>query len=118
MPDCNRPSHNVELCAIHLTNWLREACAPGPPLRFESFEVRQHLRRKRFVHLHEIDILQFKPRTLERDRRCQYRRLEQLLARIQCRVSVGPDDSERRIAERLCFFFAHEQDAGAAIGER
>src|SRR5205814_9310677 len=71
MSDRDRSTHDVELCPVHLADRLRESRALGPPFRLETLEVRQYLCGKRFVHLHEIHVLQRAPGPLERDGRGQ-----------------------------------------------
>src|SRR6266487_2146783 len=118
MSERDRAAHHVELCSVHFADRLGKTGALGPPFRFEPFEVRQHLCGKRFMHLYQIDVLQRKAGSLERDWCGQYRSLKQLLPRIERRVRVRPDDPECRITKCLCFLLAHEENTSAAIGER
>ena len=92
MSERDRAAHHVELRSVHFADRLGKTRALGPPFRLESFEIRQHLCGKRFMHLYQIDVLQREASSLERDWRGQHRGLKQLLTRIERRVGVRPDD--------------------------
>ena len=89
MPDRDRSAHHVEPRAIHFADRLGEARALGPLLRLEASEVREHLRGERLVHLDEVDVAQREPARVERDRRREHGRLQELLAGIERGVRVA-----------------------------
>src|SRR5688500_3486886 len=52
----NRSAHYVETRLVHHSHRLREARALRPRFRLEASKIREHLRRKRLMHLHEIHV--------------------------------------------------------------
>jgi hypothetical protein len=94
MSDRDRATHHIELRPVDLTDRVGESGALGPIARQESSEVAQHLRGERLVHLDEIDVGKRQSRALQRRRRGEHGAHEQLLARIERRVGVGPDVRE------------------------
>ncbi len=118
MADRDRPSIHVQLVGVDFSDGL---ASPHPflceLLRSEGLRVRRELRGECLVDVDEIDLREREPGALERLRKCEDGRHEELPPGIDSGVRPRAKVAERLVAHRLRPRLLHHEESARAVGE-